>query len=591
MSILKDEDYNLLWSQLIIEELYRLGVRNFCLSPGHRSTTLALSLAKIAQVNKDICFNTFIDERAAAFYALGYSKVKHIPSVLICTSGSAVANYFPAIIEAYYSGVPLLVLSADRPPELKDSSANQAIDQIKLFGNYSYYIEIPTPTKEIHTSYILGTIDFAFNKAIVSQGVVHINCMFREPFINKYNNYLELCQKELPQKWFESNKPYSVHIKNTINLNIDVIEDVVQIISNTQKGIIIIGNIDNNVLDTQAIRYLLDFLHWPVYADVLSGFKNQHYTIPFLDFFCEDIVDTLDTIIFIGDRVVSKKIYSLLDKTNASQIKIIDRCIHSDPTHSNNFILVGSINHICEDLVRSLTQHYVKESYFFNSLLEMSSKLLKSLQYYIEQENDILYSAIAISYITNHIPKNYGIFSANSMSIRLLNDFMFSSFLVACNRGASGIDGNLATAIGYANSIQVPTILFIGDLAFLHDLNSLYLLNKSPIPLLLILLNDNGGGIFSMLPFSKESSYNDVFESSFILPHNTNFSNIISSFNIQYFEVKTIELLKKSLDLALEMISLKKSAVIDIQLNSSLNKEYVSNLYQYIINEKNKIRS
>ena len=592
MVALTNDECNLLWSQLCIEELYRLGIRQFCLSPGNRSASLSVTLVKYRQQKQDIVITTFIDERAAAFYAVGYGRKSNTPAVLICTSGTAVANYFPAVIEAHYSGVPLVIISADRPPELRESSANQAIDQVKLFHSYClFYMEIPTPNVEIAPSYFLSTIDHAVQISKGQFGVVHLNCMFREPLIKEYKDMITLQKERLPQRWVETSTAYSNIINHTTVVDSNAIDGLIESISNATRGIILLGNINfHNTEEYSAINHFLETLHWPVYADILSGFKNKHYTIPFLDFLCEDIIHELDCIIFIGDRVVSSRIYSILSKTKALQIKIIDRDIHSDPTHTVSVKLLGSIEYTVTLLTQKLEHHYVRESYFFESLLNRSSHILKVVQLYFSQQ-EVLSSAVAVTYIINHIPQEYGMYVSNSMSIRLLNDFMFKSFLVAGNRGASGIDGTLASAIGYANSLERPVVFFIGDLSLVHDINSLYLLQKSKVPLFIILINDNGGGIFSVLPFSKEKTFSDIFEEAFIVPHNTNFESIVNGFNVEYYKSTTIESLINGISFALDKILQNKSVVLELALDHSINQQRVANLYQCILDEKSKIRS
>ena len=171
---------NQLWGYLIIEELVRNGVDYFVISPGSRSTPLTVAVAQNQQAKKIIC----LDERAAGFHAIGYARATGNPAMLICTSGTAAANYFPAVIEAAMDNIPLIILSSDRPPELRQTGANQTINQVNLYGNYpTWQFDLPCPTAEINPNVVLTTIDLAVSRARqATGGVVHLNCMFREPF-------------------------------------------------------------------------------------------------------------------------------------------------------------------------------------------------------------------------------------------------------------------------------------------------------------------------------------------------------------------------------------------------------------------------
>ena len=171
---------NQLWGYLIIEELVRNGVDYFVISPGSRSTPLTVAVAQNSQAKKIIC----LDERAAGFHAIGYARATGNPAVLICTSGTAAANYLPAVIEAALDNIPLIILSSDRPPELRQTGANQTINQVDLYGNYPrWQFDLPCPTAEINPNVVLTTIDLTVSKSRQAPGgVVHLNCMFREPF-------------------------------------------------------------------------------------------------------------------------------------------------------------------------------------------------------------------------------------------------------------------------------------------------------------------------------------------------------------------------------------------------------------------------
>ncbi len=576
---------NLVWSQLIIEELVRNQVNLFCISPGHRSAPL---VAAGAMSKKAIC-KAFIDERAAAYYAVGYSKnhVKNL-TALICTSGTALANYFPAVIESFYSNIPLVILSGDRPPELREASSNQTIDQLKIFHKYCcFFADLPCPQDPMEAlplEYILTTIDDAIGRAKYHKAPVHINCMFREPFLDEYNTLLESHKDILPGRWLLNEEPYTRKIFPSFIPNDASINTVAEYISNSTAGFIIVGNIDQQK-DTPAIRKIASKMKWPVHSDALSGMKDHEYSISHLDSMIKKSPILVDTVIFFGDRIISKDMFSFLEKNNnLHYIKVMDKNIRSDVTHNVSLQILTDISAFCNELEKKLYQiQYKAPIQLLRWAMQKEAKIKEVIRNEISKSNkNKINSFSAVTHLIHKRSQKFGLFGANSMSIRLINDFTKTSHQIMANRGASGIDGNIASALGYSYSIKKPVLLLIGDLALMHDLNSLYLLKKAEYPLLIILLNDRGGGIFSMLSVSKLKSYKNIFEDFFIVPQQVKFQHISASFDIAYHAVSSLKELKNIFLKIIQYSDQKKSCLVEIKIDQKENSTFLKRLYKKI---------
>ncbi|MDF5732085.1 MAG: 2-succinyl-5-enolpyruvyl-6-hydroxy-3-cyclohexene-1-carboxylic-acid synthase, partial [Rhizonema sp. PD38] len=260
---------NSLWGSLIVEELIRNGVDYFVISPGSRSTPLTAAVARNSQARKVVCF----DERGAAFHAIGYARATRNPVVLISTSGTAAANYYPAVIEAFTDGVPMMVLSGDRPPELRQTGANQTIQQFNLYGHYvKWQFELPCPDEKISPQMVLTTIDQAvYQTRKLPSGPVHLNCTFREP-LAPTNAYIPEIYLASLTRWQEKQKPYTQYTPSQVLPNEVSINQLAEIISQTKWGVLAVGQLKSHA-DIQAVSELAKKLQWPVFTDIQSGMR------------------------------------------------------------------------------------------------------------------------------------------------------------------------------------------------------------------------------------------------------------------------------------------------------------------------------
>jgi 2-succinyl-5-enolpyruvyl-6-hydroxy-3-cyclohexene-1-carboxylate synthase len=555
-----------LWAELIIEELVRNNIEMFVLSPGSRSSPLTTSVAGNSRAKTVVHF----DERAAAFFALGYARAFQRPAVLICTSGSAVANYFPAVTEAAQDGIPLIILTADRPPELLGNGANQAIMQDRIFGEYAKaFFQIPCPDPAIDPEFVLTTMDQAIYQARrCPQGPVQINCYFREPLEPvsihmKWNDFTSRISS-----WKKSLKPYTFYSEPQQRPQPCLMDNLAREINQARRGLLLVGRLDNRK-DQQAVRALAEELNWPVFSDITSGlrFDRPHsWNIPYFDqlLLCKKEFPQVDYLLYLGGQFVSKRLSKFLKSLHVENfVRVLNHSFRRDPENVVTQRIEADISIFSHEL---LSRCESQESLILEELKD-SSDLVEDVLCE-ECENDFHEITLA-RLLAENIPEGHGLFLASSLAIRHMDMFTFSSrkVHVAANRGASGIDGTVASAVGYAKGLGKPVTLLIGDLALLHDLNSLALLRTSEYPVTVVVVNNDGGGIFSFLPMAK---FSDVFTEFFETPHHLNFRHAAEMFSLGYSEPNSRETFTKSY---VASLTGKTSNIIEVFSHSQSNKE------------------
>ena len=520
---------NSYWASLVVEELVRLGVTQFYISPGSRSTPLTVAAVRHEKAQCSICH----DERGAAFQALGYAKATFRPAALICTSGTAAANYYPAVIEAAMDFVPLLVLGADRPPELLDTGANQTIFQHHLFGQYvRWFFQMPTPDRSISPEFVLTTIDQAVSRTMhPPAGPVHLNFMFREPLEPRVEPFSTV-DSAAEKRWRTSDKPHTVYQVETQRLDAESIQTVLDVFQNSEHGLIVLGRLQPTQQASGEILELIQHLGWPVYADIASGFRLGHPDLPHIKEFELDSQSEPDTVLHLGGPILSKRVQHWLSSTGpANYVQVHAAPNRLDPNHKVTHRIVSGVTAFCE----LLTTHWVPRT--TPTPKEANSICKAAINTFFENTSELSEPLVA-RLVSQLLPNQHGLALGNSMPVRDMNmyaDYNGSRARVGTNRGASGIDGNLASAVGFAAGLQQAVTLLIGDVAFLHDINSLQLVKQSRYPMQIICLNNNGGGIFSFLPISQ---YEDVFQ-FFETPHHRHFEHAARLFDLNYFRPKT----------------------------------------------------
>ena len=577
----RSKNINSFWGYLLIEELVRNDITCFCISPGSRSTPITIAAAENKQADKIIC----LDERAAAFYALGYSRATGKPAVVICTSGTAAANYYPAVIEAKNSQTPLILITADRPPELRETGANQTINQVRMFSNFpKWQFDLPCPDTKIPANFVLSTIDQAVHQAkSVPSGPVHLNCMFREP-LEPSEEYFAESYRESINIWQEKNQPYTRYKRVQKSLNDDEILVLAEHINSAKSGLFVIGQLKTDSEKKTLIK-LAAKINWPVFADITSGLRNIQDVKSLVPYFDQMLIEvtTMKTInphmiLHFGRPLTSKRYLKTIQKISRPfYIHIDSGDERLDPGHLVSERFCCDIDLLCNRLIEKCNSNSNKkrEAYV--------GKISDSIDHIINKfcSSDKNISEISVArLIANNIPKDQGLFLASSMPIRDFDMFAGAALQtrnISSNRGVSGIDGTLASAVGYARGLDKGVTVVTGDLALLHDLNSLDLVKKSNNPITIVLVNNGGGGIFTFLPVSR---FEHVFEQYFSTPHEYQFEHISNMFGIEYKTPTT------NADLVADYISsitCNHSSLIEINVNRDENFTLHQNIQEKII--------
>jgi 2-succinyl-5-enolpyruvyl-6-hydroxy-3-cyclohexene-1-carboxylate synthase len=518
---------NTLWASVILETLVRCGVRQAVVSPGSRSGPLATAAARQAGLEAI----PVLDERSAAFFALGLARQQLRPVLLICTSGTAGANYFPAIIEARESGVPLVVITADRPPELRACAAGQTIDQQKFYGDYvQYYHELGLPElTEGALAYLRQTIAHACGRTSQPfSGPVHLNAPFREPLAPVADAAAERFSREIDWTHFFAHLAPAGGIEpvgRAPALSADV------------HGAIILGPAQPRDPESYvaAVGEIARKLGWPVLADGLSPARNYASRIP-------NLVTTYDAILrsgHIADRLkpevvlclggwpTSKVLRAWVEASGAPIWLLSTRPDNRDALHGHTRQLGISLRTLAAGL---------PEGAGYNGYEEMwrsyEGPARRMLDERLEAE-ERMFEPKAAWLLARHLPAGTPLFIASSMPARDVEwvwpaaDRQIRPFF---NRGANGIDGTLSTALGVAHG-GPPAVLLTGDLALLHDSNGFLIRTKFRGSLTIVLINNQGGGIFNHLP---TADFEPPFEEFFATPQQVDFASIAAAHGIDH---------------------------------------------------------
>ena len=511
----------------LVDEFYQLGVRHAVFSPGSRSTTMAMLFTEHEG------FETYmnIDERSASFMALGIAKAHKEPTVLVCTSGSAVAHYLPAMLEAQYSGVPLIVLSADRPHTLLHVGAPQTVDQQKMFGTaVNYYEELAVPQEAHYYTYPRQVARKAYMKAMdTKKGPVHINVPLFEPLVPELSrNHFETGRSTF--KVVKPNYSREFDCDNCDNRNnltysnhaIDVAHDnnstkeINDLLERYNRILILAGpQIDIDEADT--IRSFGAALQAPILADPLSNVRCCGTSDGVISTYDALLAGQVlwhelkpDCVIQFGQIVVSKRVQQMIASwTDVEYIEVNPTMDSMNPTGKTTMHMQASID--------VFTHLYGKNNHsdgYLKKWQRLEQVAKKQLSSAINEPH--CFEGRTIRELQEHISIEGQIFIANSMTIRDFDYFWFSGESKATlygNRGVNGIDGTISTALGLAANGR-PTYLVTGDLSLFHDLNGLAVAKTHNLNLTIILHNNDGGGIFEYLPQKGTKHFDYLFSTS-----------------------------------------------------------------------------
>ncbi|WP_089093928.1 2-succinyl-5-enolpyruvyl-6-hydroxy-3-cyclohexene-1-carboxylic-acid synthase [Nodularia sp. NIES-3585] len=560
------KNVNQVWAYILTETLKRLGLNCVVICPGSRSTPLVVAF--IQQI-PDIEAISILDERSAAFFALGRAKATGLPVALVCTSGTAAANFYPAIIEAKESRVPLLVLTSDRPQELRNCHSGQTIDQVKLYGNYPNWqaeLAVPAPDMRI-LGYLRQTIIHAWERCqIPTQGPVHLNIPFRDPLapIPDGIDLSNLQSQFYPEDFFAG-----IVTTNIARSSFPIPQEWLK----SERGIIIAGVAQTQAPEKycQAIARLSQTLNWPVLAEGLSPVRNHASLNPYLISTYDIILRnqqlakelTPEMVIQIGEMPTSKELRNWLSTTQPQSWILDNSHENLDPLHGKTTHLRISVEEIENWEIGN-----GERGLYLQNWCKIEAKVRKNIDETWVNIDELIESKAAWL-ISQILPPRTPLFISNSMPVRDVEFFWKPNNLQIkpyFNRGANGIDGTLSTALGIAHH-QQSSVMLTGDLALLHDTNGFLIRNKFIGHLTIVLINNNGGGIFEMLPIAK---FDPPFEEFFATPQNINFAQLCATYNVQHELISSWSQLKDKL----KLLPKQGIRVLEVSTNRKLDAKW-----------------
>ncbi|MCO4795099.1 MAG: 2-succinyl-5-enolpyruvyl-6-hydroxy-3-cyclohexene-1-carboxylic-acid synthase [Bacteriovoracaceae bacterium] len=520
------ENHNRLTSSLLVSELVKLGATNYYVSPGMRNAPLLSALKN----NSKAKIYLGIDERAQAYRAMGSSKASGRPSVLVCTSGTALLNYSPAIAEAKKSGSSIIILSADRPDELVWSNANQTMEQNDVFKHLNIpFWKLPTTDENFPLKDFLHRVDRMIETCKTGTPI-HFNIPFREP-LDGTDTSLPSKRIEEAKQLFASEKPLTSFVKNLVPT---ISESEIKFFN--KRGLLVVGELSPNT-NKMPLNQLIQKMNWPVLLDVLSGhkysFSMKDGIIPSFDH--PEILDYFknnkpEVIIHIGGRLTSKHYHQYLnDNQDIDVLHITPKVENNLSPHNANLVREASPDLWAEQLLTKIEKfpnNNDVDTKRWNDFVEKKRTLIENSKF--------CYPLISKTLVES-LTSPCDLYLGNSTVIRSFDSFAgfesLGDIRTIGHRGVSGIEGFIAAVQGHRESSDHgPAVLVLGDISFLHDLNSLALLNENERPLMIIVVNNFGGGIFSLLPMEKGDEILPMMST----PHEIVFENVIKSFHLEY---------------------------------------------------------
>ncbi len=523
--------FNHVWAALMLEELYRLGARDVVLAPGSRSSPLTM----VASEHAGLRCHCHFDERGLGFMALGIARGSQRPVVIITTSGTAVANLYPAVVEAKLLGVPLIVLSADRPIELLDNGSNQAIDQRDIFSRHTIvHHDLPPPDDEIKAAFLLSTIDQAVDQQRRTPGPIHINCRYREPLypgncLVDASGYLDPLGN-----WLTTSKPWSDWSSST---TVPAINNEWKTFAQ-QRGLIVVGRVEDSADDSQQAQQVVELskqLGWPLLADIQSQVRFDPHNLIHFDLALHDErfsaeLAKAEVLLQFGGRLISKRLTQFIAQQPWLDVWLVEPLPQRlDPDYCVKRRLICSPASFIDDLPT------IPEQPPWHQLASLQRRTTQ-----LVEERCTAFSELGVCHQLAQLAEGQ-LFIGNSLPARLMNmlgTHRQTPLRVFANRGASGIDGLIATAYGLSCTRSEPTTIVLGDTSALHDLNSLALLKQAFQPLVVIILNNDGGSIFHMLPVPKEG---DLLARYYRQPHGLHFEHAAKMFGLGYFAPESLD--------------------------------------------------
>ena len=530
---------NISWSENIVNLLVKKRIKHACISPGSRNTPLTHALIK----EKSFKCISHIDERSNGFFSLGIAKKTKSPTLVLTTSGTATANLLPAIIEAYYSLTPLIIITADRPKNLTNSGENQTINQVDIYKNFiRKMIDINITNQASTLKKIDDIINIANGNHKNIPGPVHINIRFKEPLFDKKQKKIKLVPK----------KNITINKKTKLKLPI------------FKKPLIVCGHLDSS--ETKYVYKLIKRLNFPVFADInsdLRHYKNKNIKV-FYDFYCHKITNP-DLIIRFGSKPISKKLNKLLS-INRTKTYLINPYLYFND--DSKYIIRTFPKNIL------LNKNHIIDKKWIDRIEDFENGIISNYST-VSRKKDTEFSILKS--LLNNLKEKDHLFIGNSSPVRSFNKYsgkLKSQIHTFTNRGASGIDGIISTSLGISSiNKKFKNFLVIGDISFFHDINGFNVLHSTEIDLTIIVINNNGGKIFTSLDYADKKI--DRFNEFWVTPQNIQIKNIAKVFDIKYFKLNAKSLndrlSKISSFKGVKVIEIKTSHLSDFKVDKKLS--------------------
>lgn len=558
---MQDQDPQYAAVRAFVDELVRVGVRHVCVSPGARSTPLTLTVADTPGLRAW----SHVDERSGAFFGLGLAKVSRQPVALVCTSGTAAANFFPAVIEAAHAHVPLLVLTADRPPELRDCGAAQTIDQIKLYGSHvKWFAEAGGAEAGLRYFRTLACRAVAAAEAGPA-GPVHVNFPFREPLV-------PATAAATPPEDYGRAHTISYHAAAAPTAT--AVTEVAGAIAAARRGIILCGIQDGDENFPSAVTALAERTGFPVLADPLSqlrtGPHDQRLVVGAYDALLrhEPFAAGMgpDLVLRFGSMPTSKPCTVYLERhRDARHIVVEPYAFWSDPGLLASEIVRADPAGMCSALLSRLAAREPGD--WPRRWMDADRRARAAIEAHLAATAE-LFEGRVFQELASALPDGAIVYTGNSMPVRDQETFWplgTKRVRFLCNRGANGIDGFASSGLGAAAATDAPVVMVTGDLGFYHDLNGLLAVKRHRLRATIVVLNNDGGGIFSFLP---QAACGTAFEEFFGTPHGLDFRGAVEMYGARFERVADWEQFRTALS---GSIGAAHATVIEVPVDRARN--------------------
>lgn len=544
-----------------VDELARAGVRHVCIAPGSRSTPLALTIANHPALRAWV----HIDERSAAFFALGMARALGAPVALLCTSGTAAANFFPAVVEAHSACVPLLVMTADRPPELRNIGAAQTIDQNRLYGGYpKWFVEVALAD---NTTELLRYVRTLACRAVATAaatpaGPVHLNFPFREPLVPTVAEQSANMSNGDALAWQgrAHNAPWVVVARAPRVATAETVQHLAAQLETARRPLLVCGPQFDHEL-AAPLAALASVLDAPLLVDPLSQLRwGAHDRSAIVDCYDAALRDDAtaaglvpDVVLRVGGAPTSKSLLQYLERHPTAHHIVVNEANWPDPTLLAAEVVHANPRLLCERLLehaRTKASTRAADADWLLAWRRVNTETNDALVAYVTytESLDQPFEGAVLANVAGMLPADSTLFVSSSMPVRDLDAFASGdnrSIRVLSNRGANGIDGVVSSALGVAATRERgdgPLVLVIGDLAFYHDMNGLLAAKLHALDATIIVINNDGGGIFSFLPQAMQPAH---FEQLFGTPHGMRFEPAAKLYDAQYHHAESLASLRQ----------------------------------------------